>query len=77
MSSVTLKGLSRYPAAPCLMPSIADFKTAVSGNDDDFDVGMVLFDFLQEIEALPIGEFLIECNEVDALMIQHIDRGSG
>ena len=38
---------------------------------------MILFDFLQQIEALPIREFLVQRNKVDALLIQHIDRGLG
>ena len=31
----------------------------------------------RRIEALPIGEFLVQRNKVDALLIQHVDRGLG
>src|SRR5215467_16123374 len=48
-------------------------QTAISGNDDDLDIGIVLLDLLQQVQALSVREFLIECNEVNWLTIQDID----
>jgi len=52
-------------------------QTAIAGNDDDFDVGVVLLDVLQQIDSLAVGQFLIEGDEVDMLIFEDPEGGFG
>ena len=48
-------------------------QAAVACNDDDFDIGVIVLDILQEVDALAIGELLVQRNEVDGFMTQDVE----
>jgi hypothetical protein len=53
------------------------FQAPIPRNNNHLNPGMVLLDVLKEVYALAIRKFLIECDEVDSLRIQYVNRCTG
>jgi hypothetical protein len=45
-------------------------KTAVGRDHDDFDLGMSTLDVMQEIRSGTIGQFEIQCHEIDTVIVE-------
>ncbi len=51
------------------------FETAVTCDDDDFNVGVLVFDVLEQFNALPVRQFLIQGDQINMLLLQDLKGG--
>ena len=45
-------------------------KTAVGRDHDDFDLGMCALDVIQEVRSGTIGQFQVQRDEIDAVVVE-------